>query len=474
MLPVITLVVVSLMWIISCGNTGDGAISDGTNYEGGRADVKGAVLGQFGGQAQMAGWIIAAVERDYNIARVAEVNENGLFELKQVFIDRPYTLALLSPNYIVSSVLSLPSEIDLTIKQFFNFRSTVMPTIIDRGKVINFQTFNGIEPVNDLASDQDGDGKPDGVQSLSLALGDTQRRSTLALTNDPGDIADVDLDGTVNNKDPDIDGDGVINVFDSDDDGDAIFDIFDIDANGDNEADFNQSNTDMFFKEGIEWLTVQYELDYEDANTAVASLTFSAKLYPNTQPFQVQIRGSQSLLNGSTYNVTDSSGIATETEWDRLLHDDGKSEDGGAGDRLFAQKIKLQSGKKPKSNQAVFFQLAFGSSNNAWFLEYPFTFPSVSVSGITAQYDANTRIVQLIGNPFGAIQDFIWLVNIYNESGQKIYGSDPQQGTSRTTTIPDNILESGTTYTYKVVAQVLDKVPGYSSFVTYSPPYTIE
>jgi hypothetical protein len=78
---------------------------------------------------------------------------------------------------------------------------------------------------------------------------------------DLGSDVDTDEDGTMNHLDADIDGDGLINAFDPDDDGDAILDVLDRDANEDTISDSTQTSIDLFFKNIVEWIAVQYELD---------------------------------------------------------------------------------------------------------------------------------------------------------------------------------------------------------------------
>jgi hypothetical protein len=99
-----------LLIIYACGGGGGGSESSETPTDTSTyTDVRGSILGVFGGQAQMAGWVLAAVERDTGVARVAEVDGNGIFVFQKVNTSIAHTLVLLSPNYIVTSVLSMES-----------------------------------------------------------------------------------------------------------------------------------------------------------------------------------------------------------------------------------------------------------------------------------------------------------------------------------------------------------------------------
>lgn len=457
--------------ICSCGGGGGSSESSETPTDtASYTDVRGSILGVFGGQAQMAGWVLAAVERDTGIARVTEVDGNGIFVFQKVNTAAAHTIVLLSPNYIVTSVLSMESAEENTIKQFFFFRSDVLPTLIDRGRIITFQNLEGIEATADLASDQDADGKPDGLQSLSI----TQKHSSLMLAELGSDV-DTDEDGTMNHLDADIDGDGLINAFDPDDDGDAILDVLDRDANEDTISDSTQTSIDLFFKNIVEWIAVQYELDVLTAGAdPVATLSFTTKLRPDVVPNSLQIRGPNALLNGSTYKKKEADDQTDVLEWDRLLNDDGKSQDSAEGDKLFAQKITLSPGKVPRAHQSVFFQVVMGDASAPWSFEFPFTFPNLTLGTITAQYDSNTRSVQMVGNPFGSTQDFIWMLNVFDKKGVKVYTSEASTGENRIVVIPASSIEEGEEYTFKVVAQVLDKVPGYPAYISSSQPYDLE
>lgn len=422
-------------------------------------DVFGAITQKTGAQNAMKGWAVASFERDTGIARVGEVNDAGLFTLQKVRSSSKQTLALFTPDYILHSVLSIPATAS-TVKQFITMNSEILPLLINNGPILSFQNYDGLTIAGDVAADADGDGIPDGakdIQGLSLAA--------------PAK-ADTDRDGIFNDRDPDIDGDGVINVLDPDDDGDGVFDAFDGDANADYTADTTpgQENTDLYFKEGVEYISVQYEQTPKDNGTTETTLKFLTKVRNDVTPNTVQIRGAPTLLNSSTFQVADAnSGIMIDQPWNRLLSDDGVSEDANPKDRIFAKRVRLADGVAPRSYEAVFFQLSFGPVAKPYFVEFPYVFPNLKPAAINAVYEAHRRIVILVGKPFGAtVQDFVWIINLYNEEGVNVWNSQAVSGTTTEFGIPENQFEAGKSYKFDVVCQSLDKIPGHPSYVIHS------
>ena len=179
------------------------------------------------------------------------------------------------------------------------------------------------------------------------------------------------------------------------------------------------------------------------------------------------------MLNSALVEMLDTTGAPTAIKWDRLLLDDGLSGDASLNDRLFSRKITLEAGKSPRSHQMIFFQLAFGKADNPWLLEIPYTFPPVTLGSVTSAFDKTTKTVQMVGTPFGALNDYIWSVVIYNGEGTKIWESPTVKGVEKTFVVPSNILESGSSYKYSVVAQLLDRIPGYPAYLVRSKRYDI-
>ncbi len=483
--PVTALTAGLALTLAGCGNAGD---KDSVKCVlcGSYSDIRGAIANQDGSQAQvLSGWVVAAIERSTMIARVAEVDASGLFTLGHVKTTEPLTLALFTSDYILQAVLSMPSPAPSSIRQFFRLKTTELPKLINKGPIITFQSSNGIEIAKDLASDQNGDGIPDGAVSIGakgLGLGlnpafDLSGLTGLRLAGGQSDSAqDLDVDGIPNELDPDIDGDGIINILDPDDNGNGQLDVFDPDANGDYQPDNapGQEDTDQFFKIGVEWISAQFALKPLADGTNETSLTFRTKVRDDVTPLAVQIRGAPSLLNNSYFIGHADDNTEIHTAFNRLLGDDGLSDDGAAGDRVFAKKVILDQAKAPRAQEAIFFQLVFGTKEKPWFMEFPYVFPALKPAAITAQYDANTKTALLVGNPFGEYQSFLWTVHVYGADGKTIWNSQAIPGDKRQFGVQENIFALGATYTFDVSAQVQDKIPGNPAYVIYSKKYPLQ
>ncbi len=464
-----------------CGNAGKSTTA-GCSLCGDMSDLTGIVLGNTGTQSQLQGWAVAAFEFDTGIARVGEIDANATYVLQQTRTAKPLTLALYSPQYLLQAVTSIPSPTDKTIRQFFYATSPTLPKLTSNGPVVTFETLDGITPHSEVASAQNDDGVPDGATKITgtatSALTDgppawiAPLKARMVAEN-PGDYAGLrgfglddgstpppDAHGMDPRLDPDIDGDGIINWLDYDDNGNKVFDVFDPDQNSDLVADMTPDghNTDQWFTEGVESIGVKYEvIPTGTATAAAAYVTLSTKVRDGTQPASVEIRGATQLFDGAV--TVDPKGNPAGTAWDRTLADDGANVGGAAGDGVYGRRLLLKQGVSPRSNETLFFKLVFGTSS-PWAAEYPFTFPPLTMSAITANYDSTTRTVELAGNPFASVQDFVWIVNVFDSTTSTvIWSSAETQGTTRTLTIPDNVLTAGASYTYEVIAQTLDKVP---------------
>lgn len=439
----------------------EGSSSGGVSYEfgGNRQDVTGTITSQTGSQAQMQSWAVVLLERDTGTARVAEADAGGNLKFSKASLAAVQTAFLLSPDYLIQSVLSMPSPTTNTIRQYFTMSKTTLPRIVQKGSIINFQSIDTINIQSDLSSDADGDGVPDGIASLGLR---SDSASGLSLTSS----VDTDKDGTINEYDADMDGDGLPNVIDSDDDGDGVIDALDPDANGNNVTDSQEQKSDQHFNVGLDYLATQYILSPTGVN-----LRFVAKVKDSIKATSVKIRGATSLLSSSTVVKTDGT---TGDTWDLSLADDGNNDDAASSDSIYGRTVTLATGKAPRSNQMIFFKLAMGDGTDAFTAEFPFTFPPLTPSIPTTSYDASTRTVTLAGDPLGSgVTTFVWLVTVKNSSGSVIYASSTIAGATRTFVIPANVMQSGETYTYQASAQTLEKVPGYPAIVVRSAEGTI-
>lgn len=450
---------------LACGKAGEKA-EEGCGICGPLADIRGSVAARSGSQSLMQGWVLATFEQETAISRVAEADNAGLFTLKQLRTDTAQTMALLTPDYILQAVLAVPGKTDKVLNQYFTVEKPTIPLLINNGPIISFQNLDGLKVAPGIIADQNGDGIPDGapnIQGMSLS-------STPAAT-------DTDRDSIPNYRDGDIDGDGINNVIDPDDDGDGTLDVFDGDQNSDlvNDTAPGGSNTDLYFKEGVNWISVQYELRPKENSTDMeTTIKFMTKVRDNVVPNAVQIRGAPSLLNAATYMAPDSAGNMTVQPWNRLLADDGLNEDSGAGDRLFARRVTLAAGKTPRAYETVFFQLTFGTVKSQWSMEFAYLFPPIKPAAITAQYDAVTRAVLIVGDPFSGIQDYVWTITLWGSNNRAIWTSQAVPGNKRQFQVQENVLVPGESYKFSISAQSLDKIPGFPSYIVQSPKYDLK
>lgn len=459
-IPVTSLVVLALS-IFSCGrsssseeDSGGGGGGGGTGFSTNMQNVVGTLTSQTGTPTQMRSWVVAIVEATSRVARSAAADVSGVLRWNKVSLDSTHTAVLLSPDYLLQSIMAMPSAKTNTVRQYFTIQNTLLPQLVQRGPVISFQTSSGITMQELYAADSDADGNPNGTGAFGL----TGEQLSLV-------TVDTDADGIANDVDGDIDGDGLLNSFDNDDDGDGIDDIFDADGNGNLVTDSQESNGDSYYGQGVEYFAVRYE-ESPTTNTFL----FTVKLNQGLTAESVKIKTASSLTDGSQ-GLESGGGVSA---WDLSLLDDGANFDGSAGDLLFARKVQLAAGKTPRVNQVLFAQVTFGSGESAFTLEYPWMFPNVDMGPISTTYNTSSRVLTLAGDPFGTSQQyFVWSVTVTNSDGLKIYESAATPGTTRTLTLPANILQSGGTYTYEVVAQSRDKIPGMPAAAVRSATGTI-
>jgi hypothetical protein len=439
----LTVLIGTTLLFTHCGKSSsdDASGTSGASFSSNQQNVSGTMTSQAGTPAQMKGWMVALMERDSGLGRVAEADASGTLKWGKVNLDAAHTAVLLSPDLLIQSIMAISSSKTNTIKQYFTIGGTSLPQLVQKGSGLTFQTTTGITVQDYYATDTDGDGNADGVGGLSLTSSSFGLSST-----------DTDKDGVSNDIDTDVDGDGLLNVFDGDDDADGTLDIFDTDANGNGVADSLEQNGDAHFTLGVEYFAVRYEKG-ATANT----LQFVTKIREGITPVEVKIRSAASLTSSATTIATD----GTSAAWDGTLVDDATGYDGSAKDLLYGRKIQLASGKAMRTNQVMFLQVTMGTGDAAFTVEYPWVFPNVTLTDITTTYNTSTRVATLAGNPFGTdIQNFLWSVAVTNSAGIKVYESTAISGSTRTVTIPSNVMESGVTYSYQALAQSLDKVSG--------------
>lgn len=450
-------VAVTVVHMSSCGrgsSSDEDGGGDGAVFSGNMQNIAGTITSQGGNPSQMRSWVVALLEGNSRVARTTAADASGILRWNKVSLEATQTAVLLSPDYLLQSIMAMPSTKVNTVKQYFTIQNQALPQLVQKGPTMAFQNSSGITLLDVYSADNDADGSPNGTGALGL-------------TGDGFNLAavDTDSDGVSNSTDGDIDGDGLLNSFDNDDDGDGLDDIFDSDANGNLVADSQEAFGDAYYGQGIEYFTVRYE-----QGQSVNSFQFVLKVRSGLKPESVKIKTATSLIDGAVAV----SGDGTTAAWDVSLLDNGSNFDGAEGDLLYARKIQLAAGKTPRVNQVIFAQVTFGTGASAFTLEYPWIFPNITTGAITSSYNSAGRVVTLAGDPFGAsFQDFAWSVTLTNADGLKVYESAAIAGGTRTLTIPANILQSGATYSYEVVAQTRDKVPGMPAAAVRSAKVTI-
>ncbi len=435
----------------SCrGTDGDGGGGSSSSGE----KVTGVLKSSAGSQAEMASWVVAFVERDTGVSHVGVLGALGNYSIDNVKVNQPQTLVLLDPQYRLSAVLSAPGDIEGTVFQYFTTSDLSLPSVVHQGPILKFSELSGISWTNNVAGDSDGDLIPDGLETQNLQLEDS------------------DNDGLQNELDSDLDGDGIANWFDSDDDGDNILDPFDTDANGDGILDLTQETGDLYFKSGIEFLSVQVAQQVQADSSLNAELLFTAKIEDNADIVSITIKGASVLLNDSLVaNVDLETGQTSTAAWDYSLLDDGLSEDGAENDYVFARKVVLTDGANPKANQVVFFQLTHSDKK---VLSFAYTFPALITGAFVGSYDSSSRVVTKSGTPFGSEENYIWSLSIYDASSIKVYSSESIPGTTDTFTIPETLLDNSQSYTGKVVASTFDRINSFPTWIIRSQSFTIQ
>lgn len=420
--------------------------------------VTGSIKSITGTQSEMNQWVVALVERDTGISYAASLNAVGYYSIEGVDLDKAYTMVLLDPQFRFSAVLSHGGIEDGTIRQYFKTTKPLFPTLVHNGPIVSFTDAENLQWQDSKAKDSDSDLIPDGREVTGLRLAEK----------------DSDGDSVDNSVDPDIDGDGVANWFDADDDSDGILDAFDADANGDETIDLNQTLGDQYFPREIDYIAVQVMQDVLDDQSLGTTLTFTAKVSAKADVKTIRLRAPSSLTEGARaqqFNVD--RGEATEVAWDGVLVDDGLNEDGTASDKTYARRIRLAAGKVPRTSQTVFVQSETEDENGTRRREFPYTFPAMVTGAISGTYSAAARQVELVGAPFGGITEFRWSVHVYDASGYKVFSSEPIAGGIGTYILPNGTLEEGKSYTARIVATALERIPSFPSWVIRSASFNL-
>jgi hypothetical protein len=427
--------------------------------------IKGSIKSVTGSQSEMNQWVLALVERDTGIAHSGVINAVGNYSIEGVDTSVAYTMVLLDPQYRFSAILTYVGLNPGKVRQYFAITESRLPTLVHNGPIINFTDFSSVAWEKNEASDANDNLIPD---ALEVSAGLTATVSSTV-------TADTDGDGQTNDRDGDIDGDGLPNWFDSDDDDDGVPDAFDKDANADELADLSQDNGDQYFPRVVKYIALQLVQDVQSDGSLASTLMFTAQLLEDENATAVLVKGSSTLFSGSSSVQFDpSSGEASYADWDQTLSDDGNNEDGEAGDGTFSRRVELVSTAVPKANQVFFVEVTQGTGDTRIVNEFPFTFPSMVTGVITGQYTAATRKVTLSGSPFGTVTDYHWSVHVYDATGIKVFASEPIPGTSASYTLPTGATDEGETYTARIVATAIDRIPSFPSWVMRSASFNLQ
>lgn len=420
-------------------------------------DLRGRALNEADGAGSLAGWLLALVDTRTGAASVASIDAGGGFTIGDVArYGGTYALALLTPDHLVASVYAAPATEPGKVRPFFTIGSGALPQVTRTGGLLCFDDASGIHPENDLAGDANGDGVPDGVTALT------------ALAAAPSTEADTDKDGRPNAKDPDIDGDGLVNWLDADEDGNGVGNAADADSNADGVADALQGGGTSRFAvaEGAVNVdvTVATERDTEPkpwrgADYLALTFSFAASGAVGTIT-SVQVRAPSALIAGA---VVEAGGAAEAWSGDLAA-----AADGATGDRLFARRVILADGHAPRVGQVFFFRVTYTVDGLPLVRDYPYVVSLAPAAFVSAQYDANTQTVVLVGNPFGSAEDFKWYVTLLDAQGRALWYSPTVPGTRRQTTFSASQLTNAARL--QVTAAMPDKAPGLPTYLSRTTP----
>ena len=465
---------VLLLAVIGCG--GGSSSSSGGGHA--AVDAKGSLKSSTGNLTENAGWLAVFTEKDTGISHVGEVGPGSKFDIKGLRPSLPMTVVLLNPEYVFKSVLTSPDETPGQIRQFFTMSGTSIPSLVEDGSVVRIADDTNITWLTDVATDSDFDGVPDGMEITPAALTLDGRSPPFNSPFKLQEAVDFDGDGQLNEVDADIDGDGIINWFDGDIDVDTVINMFDGDANGNNVEDYLEENSELYYKEGIKYFTVQVIQNVE-AGALSTYLFFTTKLRAGADA--VRILGPEKLFLGATLAAVDpETGFETTGAWDRSLFDDGLNGDGEEKDLVFSTKIALATGVVPTPGQVVFLQVQHGADEKtAKTQEFPYMFPEVETGVITGTGSGNTFTIA--GTPFVDSKEsanteklklWTWSVHLKDAEGAKIYGSNQIEAATPTYTLPEGVVPVGS-YTCNVVVQSSARIAGLPAWTIKSADFAV-
>lgn len=437
--------------------------------------TRGAIVSQSGFQGDLKGWWLVLTAVGTSASYMAVIDENGLVSWPTLPSDGVYTLALLTPNFLLSAVLAQPVDDKANVQQYFKFKPGIsLPRLVQKGAVMMFQTKDGIEMDPTLTKADNQDGIPNGVRitagdSLGLTAPTvlinkayTQNRDALRLAGAAGGSAIDD------------DGDGIIDIFDSDDDGDGITDAFDSDANGDGIEDIAQTKGDLYFGSGVKWVGARYSVEETtDGSISDIMLTLAVQVDDPKRIVKVTVDSTPGFLNqAQAMKANTRIGV-----WDQTLVDDGQSDDGAAADGLFAKRVSLGKIGQMPNNRVVVFRVSIGEGGSPEVKDYIYRFPNIKPKPITTMFEPKNRTVTLNGEPFGVGDNFVWEVAIVKGQGEEMiqtYSSPPIKGSQKSFAIPHAADGAQESLHYQVIVHAPERIAGYPAYSIKTPQTALQ
>jgi len=449
--------------LAGCGNVGQSPATS-CSLCGTYNDLSGVASTSEGSLSALQGWVVAAFERDTGIARVETINNtSGKFKFKHLRTDQNQTLALLSPNYRIQAVLSIPAPESKAIRQWVKFKSPQIPKLINAGNIIQLESLDGIEVQNfSVPAQLQNLDLPTGVSKLGLTR--PSQLTSQYMQNIQGRVSGGLglLGSTAKSSSSDYNNNGVIkwlDPYDAEKDSTKL-DLFAAD----------ESNGKQLFTQGVKYFSVQVtKTADENTKENLTQLTFTTQVLEGTEITPtVQMRGAEAVLGKSLVSLLDD----------------------GTGTRTYQTQIKLTSTATISAFDVIFLELKFGSDAKAWIMDFPWTFP-LDLSALPASSDATAKSAWdsgnlIVTNPFSAksssdpLNSFFWNVRVYSDttliwtSQYKLF--DASKTTANATiSAPKSIFNfnNGTTYKYVVTLQSDDQIPGHPAYVIQSQRFTI-
>ena len=446
-----------------CGNAGESPATS-CYLCGSFSDVSGVISAADGSLAAMQGWVMATFERDTGVARVESISNNaGKFKFSRVRTEQTQTLALLSPNYRLQGVLSMPGTDSKNIRQWFRYKSNQVPKLINDGNILKFVSQDNLDLQNyTVTAQQTNQELPNGVSKLSLTK-TASLTSALPLLA-PQDIGGLSLvSNSAKSASPDYNGNGIIkwlDPYDADKDSTKL-DLFVAD----------DSSPKQVFNNAINYLAVQVSRSADQSTSEkLTYLNYSTQLGDGLESTPtVTIRGADSLL-GKTQIV---------------LNDDGTNTKTYTGQTKIAQTANIST------FDVLFLELKFTSGGKTWAMDFPWVF-SLDISALPSATDATAKSAWdsgnlVVTNPFKApssttdpLNSFTWAVRVYDDtnliwtSTAKLFDAS-KTATNATITVPKAVFNfnSGAKYKYSVTLQSDDQIPGNPAYVIQSLKFDI-